>query len=99
MRPIAFVDPGAFTVTDLVKLPTTRFLDNLWGGGLADRLLLRITYGMAILRQLRSFDLQCGVGSRLLLWQDLRTPGLLLRAGDSGSHKFKPLLRPLLLAA
>jgi len=41
----------AFTVTDLVKLPTTRFLDNLWGDGLADRLLLRITYGMAMCQQ------------------------------------------------
>src|SRR5271166_5995196 len=29
MRPIAFVDPGAFLVTYSVKLPTRRLLDNL----------------------------------------------------------------------
>jgi hypothetical protein len=51
MRPMAFVDPGAFFVTYLVKLPTRRLLDNLREGGLADRLLHRITYDMAISRQ------------------------------------------------
>ena len=34
------------------RFPRTRLLDNLREGRLADRLLLRITYGMAIYRQL-----------------------------------------------
>jgi hypothetical protein len=35
-----------------VLLPISRLLDNFRGGGLADRLLVRITYGMAIYQHL-----------------------------------------------
>jgi hypothetical protein len=51
IRPSGFRDPAAFTVTNPARSPRTRLRDNPWGGALAYRPLLRITYGTTISRQ------------------------------------------------
>jgi hypothetical protein len=49
MRPIAFVDPGAFPVTNPARSPRRRLRDNRCESGLANRLLFTITYDLLII--------------------------------------------------